>query len=62
MTGPGITIGRVHLRLFLEPRDLWVGIYVRRPWWEGGRFTHQLFICPLPTLVLAISWVGPVAA
>ncbi len=35
--------GQRRLRLLIEPRDLWVGLFVS---------PHALYFCPLPMLVL----------
>jgi hypothetical protein len=35
-----------------EPRDLWFGAYW--DWPHAARF--NLFICPVPTVVLCLSW------
>ncbi len=37
------------IKIYFEPRDLWVGVYLARP---------HVFICPLPCLV--IRWTGRV--
>jgi hypothetical protein len=37
-----LRVGR-RLEIYLEPRDIWVGVYVAE---------HAVFICPLPFLVL----------
>jgi hypothetical protein len=34
------------LRIYIEPRDLWVGAYVA---------PHAVYVCPLPTLVIRWS-------
>lgn len=34
------------LSVYLEPRDVWVGVYVAR---------HAVYVCPLPMLV--IRWM-----
>lgn len=35
-----LTVGR--LQVYLEPRDLWVGVYVAK---------DAIYVCPLPLLV-----------
>lgn len=47
---------RLYLRLFWEPRDLWIGVYVKAPYWEGGRQTQVVYVCLIPTIVLLIEW------
>lgn len=39
-----LTIGRV--QLYIEPRDVWVGLYVA---------PAAIYVCPLPTLVIRWS-------
>ena len=43
---------RVSVRCFWEPRDLWIGVFVKEP--AMGR--HRVYICPLPTLVILVEW------
>ena len=44
------------VRVKFEPRDLWVGVFVDKSWWEGGRRWHRLYVCLLPTLPIVIAW------
>ncbi len=39
-----------------EWRDLWFGVYVKEPWWEGGFKFHRLYVCIIPTLPIVIEW------
>jgi hypothetical protein len=39
---------RWYVRFFLEPRDLWVGVFLKRSMgWD-------IYICPLPCLVIHV--------
>lgn len=62
------TASRVRLRAYHEPRDLWIGMYVKPVWYYrhlGGTSYKrelvglQLYVCPLPTLVLELRWGWP---
>lgn len=49
---------RWSVRVEWEPRDLWIGVFVkreRRP--TVGPGLH-VYLCPLPTVVLHFVWVG----
>lgn len=58
----GISIGEVReyigdmrgrVEIYLEPRDLWIGVFIGR----GGRHHGgALYLCPLPMLVVRISF------
>lgn len=42
-----------------EPRDLWIGAFVKR---ERGHFlapAWHIYVCPVPTVVLHVVWMGP---
>lgn len=39
---------RVRARIYIEPRDIWVGVYVAE---------HAIYICPVPMVVIKI-WRG----
>lgn len=60
-TGPRLGIGaaieyfgdrRSRVEIYLEPRDVWVGVFVA-PVKSGQR--GAIYICPLPCLVIRIS-------
>lgn len=49
---------RIRLRILLEPRDMWLGLYWDHPvrgwdggWWEGWEF----YLCLLPCLPLLLT-------
>jgi hypothetical protein len=44
------------LRLLWEPRDLWVGVYVKAPYWEMGRRVYTVYLCLVPCVPLMVSW------
>jgi hypothetical protein len=53
----GVKIGRLWMRWpYFEPRDVWVGVYVKERFWEGGARFQRLYICPVPTIVLLFDW------
>lgn len=37
---------RWYVRVFFEPRDLWVGVFFKQA------FAWDIYICPLPCLVI----------
>lgn len=39
-------------RLYFEPRDLWIGAY-----WNHEHGMLDLYICPVPCLVLHLWWM-----
>lgn len=41
----------MHMKIYFEPRDLWVGIY-----WTRDGTIMRLYICLLPMLPIRISW------
>lgn len=47
---------RVSIRVAFEPRDLWLGVYVDKPWWEMGYLWRRLYVCIVPTLPIVIVW------
>lgn len=53
----GVKVGRLWMRWpYIEPRDLWVGAFVKEPYWEMGKQHRVVYVCPLPTLVLLFDW------
>lgn len=44
---------RPRLRLQVEPRDLWVGLY-----WDRRSDGLHLYVCPLPALLLHVHLPG----
>ena len=46
---------RVSARLHFEPRDIWVGLYVERPAWEGPARTVTLYLCLVPMLPIVVD-------
>jgi hypothetical protein len=44
------------VRVKFEPRDIWLGVFVDRTWYEMDRKWHRLYICVLPTLPLIVTW------
>ena len=50
-------VGRLlHWRVYWEPRDWWIGLYVGPVVTEGWLVYRRLYFCPLPTLVVAVDW------
>ena len=45
-----------YVRVLFEPRDLWIGAYIKEPYWEGGYKVQDIYICIIPTLPILISW------
>lgn len=46
----------MHIRVLFEPRDLWVGAYVKEPYWEGGQHIQCIYVCILPMFPILIQW------
>ncbi len=44
------------VRLLFEPRDLWLGVYVGKPYWEMGYRVYSLFLCIVPCFPILLSW------
>lgn len=51
MTG---ILKRLRIRVELEPRDLWVGIY-----WDRYQLERHIFICLVPMVVIHVWWWTP---
>lgn len=49
--GEGATIA-----LQFEWRDLWLGLYVKPSWIEGGYRGYCVHVCLVPMLPLEITW------
>ncbi len=39
-----------------EPRDIWVGVYVKEPFWKGWSKRQQVYVCILPFCPILIEW------
>ena len=53
----GLIVGPFWLRILFEPRDLWVGIYIKEPWHEGHLGIRKaVYICLVPMLPIYIEW------
>jgi hypothetical protein len=46
---------RVDVRVDFVPRDLWVGLYVGKTWYEGGRKCQSFYVCVAPTLPIVVT-------
>jgi len=46
----------MQVRILFEPRDLWIGVYIKPSWWEMGILYHEIYICILPALPIQIVW------
>ena len=42
-------------RLFFEPRDIWVGVYVKAPYRAKGWTWREIYVCLMPCLPLLIT-------
>lgn len=61
------SIRKKDIWFYFEPRDIWVGVHIKRPEYCGGYsnegrtdqgtlFNHEVFICFLPMLEVRIQW------
>ncbi len=53
----GILLGRLWIpwpRLYW--RDLWVGVFIKEPYWEGAEKRVNIYVCPIPTLLFVFVW------
>jgi hypothetical protein len=55
---PFLQIGRLFIRLMFEPRDLWVGVYVKEPYWEMGTKQRVFYVIVIPMFPVLIEWSG----
>lgn len=44
------------VRLLIEPRDVWIGVYVKPPFWDGPRQRQRVYILPLPMIGIIVEW------
>ena len=48
--------------IFFEPRDIWVGMYVRKPQSisaaDKNLFIHEIYVCIVPMFPVKFQWVG----
>lgn len=49
------TVRGVQVSIALEPRDLWVGVYRGRRYWEMGVLWLPLYVCLVPTIVVRLT-------
>ena len=49
-------IGKFWVGISTEPRDAWVGAYIKKPYWEGWSKRRQVYICILPFVPILIEW------
>jgi hypothetical protein len=53
----GIALGRLWIRWpYFDPHDLWIGVYAKEPFYEGGVRRRVFYICIVPTIVLLVEW------
>jgi hypothetical protein len=45
------------IRVEFQPRDLWIGIFVDKSWWEMGQHWQRVYICIIPIFPIMISWI-----
>jgi hypothetical protein len=45
----------VSIKLLFEPRDLWIGLYVKPRFAEGGYWITTFYLCLVPMLPLRIT-------
>ena len=43
-------------RLFFEPKDIWVGVYVHGEYWEASDRRWRVYICLFPCLPLMLDF------
>lgn len=51
----GVQIGPLWCKLIWEPRDLWFGAYIKKPWVEMGHHHHAVYLGG-PVLLLYVEW------
>lgn len=47
---------RARFRLLFEPRDIWIGAYIKAPYWEGPALRQEVYICLVPMLPILVTW------
>lgn len=47
------------INVLLEPRDLWVGAYIKGRYWEMGHQRLTFYVCPLPCLAIVVDMPVP---
>ncbi len=53
----GILIGRLWMRWpSFYWRDLWIGVYVKEPYWEGAEKRVNLYVCLVPMILFVFTW------
>jgi len=45
-----------YIRIIFEPRDIWIGLYIKKPYWEMGSYIHVVYLCLIPMFPILISW------
>lgn len=45
----------VSINLLLEPRDIWIGVFVKGTYWEMGSPYLSLYVCVIPMLPILVS-------
>jgi hypothetical protein len=51
-----VSIFGVWIRPMFEPRDLWIGAYVKEPYWEMGWRVYGAYLCVVPCFPVLVSW------
>jgi hypothetical protein len=46
---------RVQVNLIFEPRDLWIGLFRGKSYWEMGTLWTPLYVCPIPMLAILLT-------
>lgn len=46
------------IAIWFEPRDLWIGIYIERPYYTFDDLKRWVvYICFIPMLPIRVTWV-----
>ncbi len=56
MSIEGRSIGKFWVKPLWEPRDVWIGVYVKEPYWEGWSKRQQVYVCILPFVPILVEW------
>lgn len=46
---------RIIVNWLFDPRDLWVGLYWKEPYWEGWNYQLTFYVTIIPTLPLQVT-------